>query len=425
MQLVRRQQPFFLACGRSANIDGRVDALLGDLALEVQLHVARALELLVDHLVHLGSGVDQRRRDNGQAAAFLDVSRRAEETLRPFQGMRIDAAGQHLPGGRDDGVVGARQPRDGVEQDNHVLLVFHQALGLFDHHFGHLDVARWRFVEGARHDLCVDHRALHVGDFFRTLVDQQNDDDGFRIVRADGLGDVLQDDGLARLGRRDDEATLTLSEGRDQVDDACDQVRGTAVAAFEHEALFGEQRGEVFEQDLVLPGVRLAHVDLVNLEQCEVLAILRRADLARDAVARAQAETPYLARRDVDVVRSGKVGAVRRPQEAESILKDFEHPFAVDVFAVLGHPPQNCGNDLLFAQTREIVETDFPGHIDQFGDGFGFQVSKIHGAGSFGGSVAVSLTAHCWQGLKAIRRSFGKDRRIAEQGQYTTVTGGV
>ena len=239
-------------------------------------------------------------------------------------------------------------------------------------------------------------------------------------------GDVLEDDRLARLGRRDDEAALTLSEGRDQVDDARDEVCGTAVAPFEHETLVGEQRGEVLEQDLVLPVVRLAHVDLVNLEQREVFAVLRRADLAGDAVAGAEAETPNLARGDVDVVRSGEVGTVRRPQEAESILKDFEHTFAVDVFAVLGDPPQDCGNDLLFAQAREIVETDFPGHIDQFGDGFGFQVSKIHGAGSFKRKRrSVCKDAHCWLGLRAIRRSFGKDRRIAEQAQYTTVTGGV
>ena len=239
-----------------------------------------------------------------------------------------------------------------------------------------------RFVEGACHDLGVDHRALHVGDFFRAFVDQQNDDDGLGVVGADGLGDVLENDGLAGLRRRHDEATLAFPQGRDQVDDARDQVRGTAVAAFEHEALFREQGGEVLEQDLVLPGVRLAHVDLVDLEQGEVLPVLGRADLAGDAVAGAQAETPDLAGRDIDVVGTGEVGTARRAQEAESVLKDFEHALAVDVFAVLGDPPQDCGNNLLFAQAREVIEADIPGHVDQFGDGFGFEVSEIHGVGS-------------------------------------------
>ena len=53
-----------------------------------------------------------------------------------------------LPRGRDDGVVGARQARDRVEQDHHVLLVLDQALGLLDHHLGHLHVALRRLVEG-------------------------------------------------------------------------------------------------------------------------------------------------------------------------------------------------------------------------------------------------------------------------------------
>jgi hypothetical protein len=45
-------------------------------------------------------------------------------------------------------VEGAAQPRDRVEQDHHIALVLDQALGLFDHHFGHLHVPRGRFVEG-------------------------------------------------------------------------------------------------------------------------------------------------------------------------------------------------------------------------------------------------------------------------------------
>ena len=60
-----------------------------------------------------------------------------------------------LPDGGDDGVVGARQARDRVEQDDDVLLVLDQALGLLDDHLGHLHVALRRLVERRRDDLAV------------------------------------------------------------------------------------------------------------------------------------------------------------------------------------------------------------------------------------------------------------------------------
>ena len=60
-----------------------------------------------------------------------------------------------LPDGRHDGVVGAREARDRVEQDDDVLLVLDQALGLLDHHLGHLHVALRRLVEGRGDDLAL------------------------------------------------------------------------------------------------------------------------------------------------------------------------------------------------------------------------------------------------------------------------------
>ena len=113
----------------------------------MDFHVAGALELFVDHVVHARAGVDQRGGNDGERAAFLDVAGRAEETLRALQRIRIHAAGQHLAGCRHDGVVGARQTRDGIEQDDDVLLVFDQALGFFQHHFGDLHVASCGFVK--------------------------------------------------------------------------------------------------------------------------------------------------------------------------------------------------------------------------------------------------------------------------------------
>src|SRR5690348_8603578 len=89
-------QQLFLAGARLADVERGEDALVGDLAVEHDFAVAGALELLEDDLVHLRSGVDQRRGDDRQRAAFLDVARGTEETLRPLQRIGIDAAGQDL-----------------------------------------------------------------------------------------------------------------------------------------------------------------------------------------------------------------------------------------------------------------------------------------------------------------------------------------
>jgi hypothetical protein len=74
----------------------REDALLHQLAIEVDLAVAGALELFEDHLVHARAGVDERGGDDGQRAAFLDVARRAEEALGLVQRVGVDTAGEDL-----------------------------------------------------------------------------------------------------------------------------------------------------------------------------------------------------------------------------------------------------------------------------------------------------------------------------------------
>ena len=72
------------------------------------------------------AGVDQGRRYYAQRAALLDVARGAEESLGALQGVRIHAARERLAGGRNDGVVSARQTGDGIQQDDHVALVLGQ-----------------------------------------------------------------------------------------------------------------------------------------------------------------------------------------------------------------------------------------------------------------------------------------------------------
>lgn len=171
-------------------------------------------------------------------------------------------------------------------------------------------MAGGRLVEGGGDHLAA-HRTAHFGDFLRAFVDEQDDEVALGMIGRDAVGDVLQHHGLAGLGRRNDEAALALADGRDHVDDAGGQVFGAAVALFETQGFLGEQGCEVFEQDLVVGGLRPLEIDLIDFQQREVaLAFLGGTDPAGDGVAGPQIEPADLARRDIDVVGARQIRAV-------------------------------------------------------------------------------------------------------------------
>ena len=74
-------------------------------------------------------------------------------------------------------------------------------------------------VGAAGDDLAADG-AAHLGHLLGPLVDEQHDEVHLGMVLRHGLGDVLQQDGLAGARRGDDQAALPLADGREQVHDA-------------------------------------------------------------------------------------------------------------------------------------------------------------------------------------------------------------
>ena len=92
-------QELFLAGARLVDVDRREDALVDQLAVEVDLAVAGALELFEDDVVHAAAGVDQGRGDDGQRSAFLDVAGGAEEALRAVQALASIPPERTLPDG--------------------------------------------------------------------------------------------------------------------------------------------------------------------------------------------------------------------------------------------------------------------------------------------------------------------------------------
>src|SRR5690349_22805853 len=307
LELVRREQDFFLTSARRVHVDRREEPLLRELAAQPQLHVAGALELLEDDLVHPGARLDQGRRQDGQRAAVLDVAGRAEDPLGRVQRGGVHTTGQDAAAGRGRVVVGPAEAGDVVEQDDHVVAHLYQPLGPLDGQLGDRGVVVGRVVERGVDDLAL-HRALHVGDLFRPLVDEDDHEMALGVVLGDGVGDRLQDRGLARLGRRHDQAALALADGADEVDDPGEHVARVGLQA---EPFLRVQRHQLGE---LRPGQGLLRVQAVDLVQPDqgvellpALALARLPDGALDDVALAQAVLAHLGERDVHVVRTGQV----------------------------------------------------------------------------------------------------------------------
>src|SRR6266508_6303364 len=94
------QQQLLTARAAAGDIDRREDALLRELAIQMQLHIAGTFELLVDHIIHTAAGIDQAGGDDRERSAVLDIARGAEETLGRVERHWVDTAGERAPAGR-------------------------------------------------------------------------------------------------------------------------------------------------------------------------------------------------------------------------------------------------------------------------------------------------------------------------------------
>ena len=163
-----------------------------------------------------------------------------------------------------------------------------------------------RPVEGGGDDLALD-RALHVGDLLGALVDEHDHEVALGVVGGDGVGDRLQDQRLAGLGRRDDQTALALADRGDQVDDP---RREDVRLGLQAQPLLRVQRRELAELHPAAGLLGSLAVDRVEPHQRvellpgrRLLALARLPDRAGDGVTLAQAVLLDLAQRDVDVVR--------------------------------------------------------------------------------------------------------------------------
>src|ERR1700693_2971915 len=91
LQIVRRKQKLLPTSAGFEYVDGRINPLIADLSIQNHLHVAGTFELVENELIHLGSGLNQRRRHDRQRAGLFRVTRSSKELARYLHGPRIQA----------------------------------------------------------------------------------------------------------------------------------------------------------------------------------------------------------------------------------------------------------------------------------------------------------------------------------------------
>ena len=212
-----------------------------------------------------------------------------------------------------------RQPREAVEQQDDVVAALQLDPDMRQHQLGQCGMFGRATVAGAGEDLGRDG-APEVGQFLGALVDQQHHDARGRPFGADGAGDLLQEGGLAGLGRRDDHPACALADGREQVYRA---HRGVAARA-EVEALRRIDGGKLGERRASAVGRGRHPADRVDARQLTVLPPLP--DGPADRRALDQGELLHQAGRHGDLAR-GRLHRVDQDRAAAAAFQDAGRDF--------------------------------------------------------------------------------------------------
>ena len=231
-------------------------------------------------------------------------------------------------------------------------------------------------VEGARDHLALD-AALHVRHFLGPLIDEQHDEEDLRVVGGDGVGDVLQQDGLARARRSHDEGALALAQGRHEVHHPGAQFLGIPLHA---QVVFGVEGHQIIEVHPLLGHAGRVEVHGVHPQHGEeLLALLGCADHPREGVARTQVEFADLAGGDVDVFGARQVVLVGTAQEAEALGQHLQHAFGEELALGLGLGLEHTEYEFLLPHGKGALDGQALGQIREFADGQFLELLQAQG----------------------------------------------
>jgi hypothetical protein len=106
-----------------------------------------------------------------------------------------------------------------------------------------------------------------------------------------------------------------------------------------------------------------------------------------DHVAGVQVEAAHLRGRDVDVVGARRVAGVRAAQEAEAVRQDLQHPVGEDLFAGTRALLDDGEHQLLLAHAAGVLDLEFFGLLEDFGDVERLEFVEVHGSTALEGPL--------------------------------------
>ena len=161
-------------------------------------------------------------------------------------------------------------------------------------------------IKGRSNNLTLNDGA-HIGHFFRTLINQNDHEVNLGVIQFDCLGNLLDNHGLAGLWRRNNQTTLALTNGGNQVDHARSEgfCRG-----LHSQLLVRVNRRELGELAARLRVFNAHTVDRVNANQCIVLLALALAftggtNRTCDSITGTQSPATNIAEGHINVIGSG------------------------------------------------------------------------------------------------------------------------
>jgi len=231
--------------------------LFADLAVEHELHVAGTLELLEDQIIHATVGLDQCGRHDGEGTGFLGIACGRKKLARNFHGSGIHTTAHGTASATLRVVKGAADTGQGIHQNKDILALLDETLGTVNGDLGNPGVAAEITVVGTGVEFGLRHGASDLGHLLGAFVHEQDDEFHLGVILHHGIGDVLEQGGLAGAGRGYNESTLTFADGRHQVDHACGE---SLWHCFQRDALIRTDRGQLLKErdvDKLLGGIPL------------------------------------------------------------------------------------------------------------------------------------------------------------------------
>ena len=139
------------------------------------------------------------------------------------------------------------------------------------------------------------------------------------------------------------------------------------------------QGRQVLEDRLVFSNFWIVEVDRLDSQQRKVLLVVfRRADLARDRVARPQTKSLNLRVGDINVVGARQVVIARRAEKAESLFQNLQSALGKDQPTALSLVLEDGEDQLLLAQRSAIYNFQFLGQLLEIQDVHALEFDNIH-----------------------------------------------